>query len=163
MKTITQAMLEGLRAEARKSPRRRRNLNLHTRLDDPVQRFFNALEPDTYARPHRHTGADRWELFLLISGAASVLIFDAEGTVTDRVELGANGPTYGVEIPGATWHTVLSREPGTVVLEIKQGPYSPISDKDFAHWAPVEGHPEVPAFVAWYRDAEVGDPPPRRG
>ena len=160
MKTITQAMLDTLCDEARESPRRRKNLNLHPELDDPVQRFFNAMEPDTYTRPHRHAGADRWELFMLISGAASVLVFDTEGTVTARIDLEAGGPVHGVEVPGDTWHTVLCRAPGTVVFEVKQGPYSPVSDKAFAHWAPAEGDPEVPGFLAWYREATVGSRPP---
>jgi len=29
--------------------------------------------------------------------------------------------------------------PDTVILEIKKGPYSAMSDKDFASWAPEEG------------------------
>lgn len=163
MNLITHSMLTALRAEARESPRRRKNLNLHPELDDPIQRFFNAMEPDSYARPHRHAGAERWELFLLVSGAASVLIFDAAGTVAERVDLDADGPTYGVEIPGDTWHTVLCRAPGTVVFEIKQGPYSPVTDKDFARWAPPEGSPDVPKFLAWYREAAVGSRPPHWG
>jgi cupin fold WbuC family metalloprotein len=163
MKTITHAMLESLRDDALESPRRRKNLNLHPRLDDPVQRFFNAMEPDTYARPHRHEGDTRWELFIVFSGAASVLVFESDGTVRERIDLESDGPTYGVEIPGDTWHTVLCREPGTVVFEIKQGPYHPLSDKDFADWAPPEGSPDVAKFLAWYREAVEGSRPPRWG
>ena len=37
--------LRGLSAEAARSPRRRKNLNVHPVLEDPVQRLFNALEP----------------------------------------------------------------------------------------------------------------------
>ena len=46
--------LRGLSAEAARSPRRRKNLNVHPVLEDPVQRLFNALEPGTYACSHRH-------------------------------------------------------------------------------------------------------------
>ena len=39
-------------------------------------------------------------------------------------------------------------EPDTVVFEVKPGPYQPTSDKDFAPWAPAEGGPDAPAYLA---------------
>ena len=51
LKIYTAALLDALSAEAIRLPRRRKNLNVHPVLEDPVQRLFNALEPGTYARP----------------------------------------------------------------------------------------------------------------
>jgi hypothetical protein len=45
------------------------------------------------------------------------------------------------------WHTVIALESGSVVYEVKDGPYSPIDDKNFASWAPKEGDPECGKFL----------------
>jgi cupin fold WbuC family metalloprotein len=60
-KLIYQALLEQLTSDAVGSTRLRTNYNLHPQLDDPVQRLCNAMEPDTYVRPHRHPQEDCWE------------------------------------------------------------------------------------------------------
>ncbi len=161
MKIIDNRLVCRLSEEAAASERLRRNHNLHPTLDDPVQRLCNAMEPGTYVRPHRHRDADKWECFLALSGAAAVLIFDAAGTVAERIEFSPQGPVFGVEIPENTWHTLVSLVPGTVLFEIKRGPYSPLDDKDFAVWAPAEGAAKALAFVHWFEKASVGGSPPR--
>ena len=85
---------------AQSLPRLRKNYNIHPQLDDPVQRLFNAMEPATYVRPHRHPSDDRWEFFQIVSGRAAVLTFDQQGTVRDKVVLSQSGPNIAIEIPG---------------------------------------------------------------
>ena len=119
--------------------------------DEPVQRMLNAMEPDTYVRPHRHTTPPKVEAFLVLRGAAAVLRFDDDGALVEAVVLRAGGPDFGAEIPPETWHTVVSLEPGTVLYEVLQGPYAAASHKDFAPWAPAEGAPDAPAFLEGLR------------
>lgn len=164
MKRIDRRDLDRLSAAAREAPRRRKNLNLHAELEDPVQRLCNALEPGTYVRPHRHTGADRWELFVALRGAAAILGFDDTGCIIERVELAAGGPVFGAEIAEASWHSLAALVPGTVLFEIKRGPYTALTDKDFAAWAPSEGAREAAAWADWFARARIGDrPPPEPG
>jgi cupin fold WbuC family metalloprotein len=160
MKCIDAAALARLSAEAATNARRRKNLNLHASHDDPVQRMCNAFEPGTYVPPHRHPGRDPFELFVVLAGAAAVLRFDDRGQVLERVELKAGGPNHLVELPATDWHTVVSLVSGTVLFEVKAGPYLPVSDKDFAPWAPREGEPACAEFEAWYRTAQPGARPP---
>jgi len=75
---------------ARRAPRGRLNLNLHPRLDDPVQRLLNAGSPGSYVRPHRHRPAI-WELVLALTGHIDALVFDAGGRIIRRVPLKAGG------------------------------------------------------------------------
>lgn len=161
MRLLTQDRIRELSAQAAASARRRRNLNLHAELADPVQRLCNAFEPGTYVRPHRHLGADRWELFVALSGSVVVLTFDDDAAVRDRVAVSATGPVIAVEIPAGTWHTLACNAAGTVLFEVKPGPYAALTDKDFAPWAPAEGDPRCAAFERWYREARRGDRPPR--
>jgi cupin fold WbuC family metalloprotein len=153
-KIIDALAIAGLVERARLARRRRANLNLHGANADPIQRFLNAAEPDTYARPHRHAPS-RWELFLVLRGAADYLIFDDTGRVTERLSLAANGSL--VEIPGACWHSVAVRRPGTLLFEVKPGPYDPRTDKEFAAWAPPEGHATAAGYQAWLAMAKVAD------
>ena len=160
MKLIDDRMIERLSAGALASERLRLNHNLHPRLEDPVQRFCNAMEPGTYVRPHRHTAEDAWELFLVLRGAVAVVTFGGDGVVLERLTLSAHGPLYGVEIPAGAWHTLSPLEAGTVVFEVKRGPYRRLDDKDFAAWAPPEGDGACGEFARWFRNAATGSRPP---
>jgi hypothetical protein len=46
-------------------------------------------------------------------------------------------------------------ESGSVVYEVKDGPYLPLSDKNFASWAPKEGHPECEEFLRKLTDQYI--------
>lgn len=155
MKIITHDALGHLSQQAAQSPRRRRNLNLHDVLDAPVQRLCNAIEPGSYVRPHRHDGAI-WELFSVLVGTVRLLSFDDDGAVTDAVTLGARGDAALVELPGGIWHSLVALDPGSIIFEIKPGPYRPLDDKDFAAWAPAEDAPEAASLQFWMQDAPPG-------
>ena len=144
MKVIDRAALDDLAAAAAAAPRRRSHRNLHDDLADPIQRLLMALETDTYVRPHRHP--DKFELFLLLSGRCTLLTFDDAGAVIARIDLAEAG-TRLVECPPGTWHTVLAEQSGSVVVEVKPGPYRPTAPEDFAGWAPAEGAPEVADYL----------------
>ncbi len=151
--------LQELTEAAREHPRLRLNLNIHRELRDPIQRFFNAMEPGSYVRPHRH-GTGRWELFVGLAGRAVVLVFDDDGTVTARCEISPDGPVLAVEIPEGTFHTVAALQAGTLLLELKPGPYHPIEDKDFARWGPAENSASAVVFELWYHHARIGESVP---
>lgn len=151
------ATLDALSATAASVPRRRKNLNVHPLLADPVQRLFNALEPGTYARPHRHVREEGWELMLVVRGALSILLFDDSGQVLRRIDLRAGVGDYAVEISAFVWHSVVSLVPGSILFEVKVGPYLFVEDKDFAAWAPSEDEASAGSWVQWFEIAQVGD------
>jgi cupin fold WbuC family metalloprotein len=159
LRCITRQDLAALSGAAATTPRRRKNLNLHADLDDPVQRLFNAIEPGSYVRPHRHPGPARWELMAVVAGRFILLIFDDDGVVQERVELNAETPV--AEIPSATWHTLTALEPRSVLLEVKRGPYAPAGPEDFAAWSPPEGSAAAAVLEYWFRQARVGERAPR--
>ncbi|MGH8378676.1 MAG: WbuC family cupin fold metalloprotein [Gammaproteobacteria bacterium] len=158
MRFIDRALVAQLHEKALASPRLRTHHNLHPDHNDPIQRMCMAMEPGTYIRPHRHP--DKWELLLIVSGEMLVLTFDDAGTVLTRTLLSAGGYTYGVENPAGTWHAVTTLAPSTVVFECKAGPYVPTAEKDFAQWAPSEGHTRAVEFERWYKTTQPGDKAP---
>jgi len=159
MKWIDDDLLNSLTQKAKAATRKRMNYNLHSTSDDTVQRLFNAIEPNTYIRPHRHSDPLSFEVFLIMRGSAVLLFFNDKGIVLERKVLSAEGETIGVEIPASTWHTMASLESGTIFFEVKKGPYVQPSGQNVAAWAPEEGNPEAAKFVEWYCHAKAGDAP----
>lgn len=149
--------LNDLCMEASTSPRKRKNLNLHPTLEDPVQKLFIAMQKDSYVRPHRHPQKEKTELFLSVQGKLAALIFNNDGTIAERIEFSANGDAVGAEIKPDTWHTIIALEDSAVFFEVKQGPYTMLSDKDFASWAPEENTSEVENYIHWLHQAKPGD------
>ena len=148
MKRIDKKLLDATTEKARLSPRLRMNYNFHETLDDPVNRLINAMEPDTYLRPHRHKNPDKNEIFLLLRGKAALFLFDDEGAVTESVILDPKAGVYGGEIPCDVWHTLVVLESGSVVYEVKQGPFAPLSPENLASWSPdVEDTKAVKQFL----------------
>ena len=141
MRKITTEQLDVLSEKAHKAERLRINFNFHEHLSDTLQRMLNAMEPGTYVQPHKHEDPDKREAFIILRGRILVIQFDANGNIKDHLTLDKNTGNYGVEIEPGVYHTLISLEKGSVVYEVKDGPYDPIDDKNFAPWAPKEGDP----------------------
>jgi cupin fold WbuC family metalloprotein len=162
VKQIDTTVLDSLTEKAKEAPRKRAHFNLHPELNDPVQRLCIAMEPGTYVRPHRHSDPETWEVLMILRGSVAILFFDDKGNVLERTVLNAGGQVTAAEFPKNTWHAPMSLETGTVVFEVKQGPYKPIEERNLAPWAPAEGNPEATRFLEWYKRAQTGDIPPQR-
>ena len=136
MKIINKQLLDETSERAKQSPRLRMNYNFHEQLDDPVNRLLNAMEPDTYIRPHRHLNPDKDEIFLLLRGKAMLFIFDNDGNITEKLLLDPLAGSYGAEIKPGIRHSLLVLEPGTVIYEVKPGPFAPLHPENMAPWSP---------------------------
>jgi len=147
MDVIDKAQLVALTREAQGNERKRKNLNLHDGASDLMQRMLNAFEPETYVRPHKHINPDKREVFVILTGKLLVLFFNDEGEIIKHVILNREQGVYGVEIEPNEWHTATGLSEGTVVYEIKDGPYIQAEDKNFAEWAPSEGSEEASQCV----------------
>ena len=136
MKLIDKKLLDETTAKAKQSPRLRMNYNFHEKLDDPINRLLNAMEPGTYIRPHRHTNSTKDEITLVLRGKVAVFIFDDDGMILEKKIISPQDKVYGVEFKANCWHSLLVLETGTVVYEVKEGPFTPLSPDDMAPWSP---------------------------
>ena len=126
---ITQEILDELTAKAKESPRLRMNLDLRDSAEDTSQRMLNAIEPGSPLPIHRHQNTS--ETVICLRGRLVEEFYDdLERTCTERIELSPCGPVVALNIPAGQWHTVQALESGTVILEMKNGKYEPISDVD---------------------------------
>ena len=129
---ITQALLDELTSKAKASPRLRMNLDLRNSSEDNSQRMLNAIEPGSPLPIHRHQQTS--ETVVCLRGRLVEEFYDElERRCVEAIELSPGGPCVAVSIPAGQWHTVRSLESGTVILEMKDGKYEPISDADILH------------------------------
>jgi len=126
---ITQAILDELTAKAKESPRLRMNLDLRDSDSDGSQRMLNAIEPGSVVPIHRHRNTS--ETVVCLRGKLVEEYYDdLERMCTESIVLTPNGQTVALNIPAGQWHTVHALESGTVILEMKNGKYEPLSDVD---------------------------------
>ena len=136
---INQDFIQQTSDKAKNSARKRMNYNFHKEDAATLQRMLNAIEPGSYIQPHKHENPDKVEAFFVLKGKMLVVEFNDSGEIVDHIILDASAGNFGCEIPARVWHSIISLESGSVAYEVKDGPYNPLDDKNFAHWAPKEG------------------------
>ena len=126
---INHLLLNYLSDKAKVSPRLRSNLDLRNSPEDKSQRMLNAIEPESVVPIHRHKKSS--ETVVCLRGRLVEEYYDElERRCTDAIELSPNGPVVALNIPAGQWHTVRALESGTVILEVKDGPYEPTGPED---------------------------------
>lgn len=145
---ITVPLVDQAVRGSRASDRGRIILPLHKSADESLHRMFNAMQPGTYIPPHRHSAPPKAECIVMVRGALCFVTFDETGRVIEMADLAAQTNVFGVDIAAGIYHTFFILEPDTVIFEVKPGPYSPISDKDFAPWAPGEKDAKAKEYLA---------------
>ena len=104
------------------------NLDLRNSDADSSQRMLNAIEPGSVVPIHRHQKTS--ETVGVLRGRVVEEYYSSEGVVEATFELTAGGPVCALNIPAGQWHTLRALESGTVILEMKDGAYEPISPAD---------------------------------
>ena len=145
---IDRDFLERVSSQAKGSPRQRKNYNFHAFEGDACNRLLNAVEPDSYIQPHCHHEAAKDETLIIVRGRLGVIFFDERGAVTATAVLAPAGESVGVNIPHGMYHTLVALEPGSVFFEAKAGPYAPLTPREKAPWAPVEGESRAASYLA---------------
>lgn len=147
---IDQSLFAGLAAQSAANPRGRQHHNFHE-MEEPCHRLAIGLQSDTYIPPHRHLSADKAEALIVLKGRIGLLIFDEQGTVTDKRIMEAGGDCLGVDLAPGTYHGLVVLQADSMLFECKAGPYRPVGEGELAHWAPREGEAGVAEYQAWMR------------
>ena len=135
---IDNILMDKLTAQAKESPRLRMNMDLRNSSADLSQRMLNAIEPGSVVPIHRHQKTS--ETVVVLRGRVVEEYYDDAGVVEAsyelaavgdaRLELGMTEVACALNIPAGQWHTLRALESGTVILEMKDGAYEPISHAD---------------------------------
>ena len=125
---IDENLLDSVTSKAKESDRLRMNYNFHESLDSKAQRLLNALEPGTELPIHRHQHTA--ETYIVLRGAIKVLFYNDDRVLTDEFMVDPLEGVYGLHIPIGQWHTLEVLESGTMIFEVKDGPYTPMGPED---------------------------------
>ena len=135
---IDNILLDKLTTQAKESPRLRMNMDLRNSVADSSQRMLNAIEPGSVVPIHRHQKTS--ETVVVLRGSVVEEYYDDAGVLVESFVLGdchvADAPrndvpmAYALNIPAGQWHTLRALESGTVILEMKDGAYEPISQAE---------------------------------
>lgn len=124
MDIIDSKLLDRLTEEAKASDRLRINHNFHKSLDDKCQRLLNAMEPGTIMPIHHHK-VD--EMYIVLRGDLTVTYHDDHKNIIESHRICPREGNFGIQIPAGTWHSLIVHESGTVIFEVKEGPFIPHS------------------------------------
>ena len=123
---IDKKILDELTEKAKGSPRLRCNLDLRNCADVQSQRMLNALEPGTEMPIHRHKGSS--ETCVCVRGHFEEYFYDAEGNLTDTIDMVPGGMVLNIE--KGQWHSLKCLASGTILLEAKDGAYRPLDEDE---------------------------------
>ncbi len=123
---IDQDILEQVTIQAKASPRLRMNMDLRNTPADKSQRMLNAIEPGTVMPIHRHRLSS--ETVVCIRGHFEEYYYDENGVLIKTIDMVPGGVV--INVPIGQWHSLMSLESGTVLLECKDGAWSPLNDED---------------------------------
>ena len=157
IKVFTSGYFGSLTSEASQSSRLRSHRNIHESYTEPCQRLFNAIGVDSYIRPHRHLLDRKPEFLIAIKGKFVFIEFDTVGNIQSVMRFGTEkyaqdeDMIMGLEISSGIWHTVLAEMPGSILLEVKSGPFVPSDSKEYADWSPREGSKESKEYLLYLR------------
>lgn len=148
MQFITNELIELTLQRAKESPRLRMNHNFHADESDAVNRLLNAMHRGTFIPVHRHLNPSLSESGVVLRGRVGVIIYDSQGHIIDSRVVGDGADACGFDIEAGVWHGLVVLEDNTVIYEVKQGPYTPISAENVAPWSPAaDNHTAQREFV----------------
>jgi cupin fold WbuC family metalloprotein len=103
MRIVTNLELNDLSRKANSSTRRRQHLNIHENYSEACQRLLNAIEPESYIRPHRHQSDPKCEMLVPLRGLFAVFTFNDLGEILDLTYLSLKDKNFKftklIEIP----------------------------------------------------------------
>ena len=157
MKVFSSQYFEDLVNEASQSHRLRAHANVHGSYADQCQKLFNAIQVDSYIRPHRHSLDPKDECLVAIKGLFGFIMFTEQGLIESVILFGSEKYSEklsipsGLELTSGVWHTVVSLAENSILFEVKKGPFEPTLAKEFAPWAPKEGDKNVNLYLKQLR------------
>ena len=146
---IDRELMDAVAEKAAASPRRRMNYNFHRSTDEKVNRLLNVMHRGSYLPVHRHLNPEKSESIIVVRGKVGVTIYDDAGCEVESRTVGAGCDCVGFDIEAGVWHGLVVLEDNTVLFEVKEGSFAPITPDNIAAWTPaVDDAAAVAKFVA---------------
>jgi cupin fold WbuC family metalloprotein len=153
MKVFSSQYFEELLSATSQSRRLRAHANVHRSYDEYCQKLFNAIQVNSYIRPHRHSLDPKDECLIAVRGLFGFIMFTDQGLIESITIFGSErysdrfSISSGLELPSDVWHTVVSLVDESILFEVKSGPFDPSIAKELALWAPEEGGEDAAQYL----------------
>ena len=87
----------------------------------------------------------------------ALIVFNDTGQIVETIRFGTEKHktevlNIGVELSPMVWHTVIPLLPGSILFEVKAGPFDPSLAKEWAPWAPEEMTTESENYFSKLRE-----------
>lgn len=140
IQVVSSSLIKRLVKMASESPNGRAQWSLagEQRERELIQSIVNAIQPESYMRPHKHENPDKTEIVTILKGRVALVYFNEDGSIFQTVFLEEVGPVDTVRTPPGIYHTSVSLEKDSAILSVIQGPYDKQTHKQPAPWAPAE-------------------------
>jgi cupin fold WbuC family metalloprotein len=124
-----------LKDQARINAKRRARVCAHPSPDAEQHDMLIVSHRETYVAPHRHL--TKSESFLIVEGAATVLLFAEDGRCIQRLPMGpaGSGLPFFYRMPTRQYHSLSIESEFLVFVEGTKGPFRS-DDMENAPWAP---------------------------
>ena len=132
---INNDLVEQIIEEASQSQRYMARLLMHFDHEDPVQEMLIAMGRECMVVPNR--SASRSESLQVFRGELLLVIFDDNGNVVKRIEMGPAGSdkVFLYRLSSTPWHTMIPLTKMVVVHEALEGPFKQ-SSEPMPDWVP---------------------------
>ena len=132
---INNDLVEQIIEEASQSQRHMARLLMHFDHEDPVQEMLIAMGRNCAVMPNCSVG--RSESLQVVQGELLLVIFDDNGNVLKRIEMGPAGSdkAFLYRLSSTPWHTMIPLSEIVIVHEVIEGPFSNSSDP-IPDWVP---------------------------
>ena len=132
---INNKLVEQIIEEASQSQRHMARLLMHFDHENPVQEMLIALGRNCAVMPNRSVG--RSESLQVVQGELLLVIFDDNGNVLKRIEMGPAGSdkVFLYRLSSTPWHTMIPLTKMVVVHEALEGPFKQ-SSEPLPDWVP---------------------------
>lgn len=137
--------------------RGRAHHNFHDSYEAQCQILINVISSDSYIRPHRHLMAKKKEYLFALEGSFALLEFNNKRDIINvryfstEKHSSRNSTAYGVCVEPSAWHTVISLLPTSTILEVKEGPFDPLSAKEFLLCTPEEKSADAQIYLDYLK------------
>ena len=148
MRVFDNQFLASLKYSSVNSLIKRGHLNLHSSFDEKVQRLFIHLQQGSYVKPHFHELRHQWEMFVVIEGLIEVVFFSSKGVEVKKLLVGETQNCRAIEIHPNEIHSVECLSSSALILEIKEGPFSPETVKFWLVLASFQNYFHIHFFVS---------------
>lgn len=135
---IDDGYIDNLKALAKKDASGKCRMCLHNDIRDHVHEMIEVYPEGAYVRPHFHPL--KIETKTIIEGRLLVVLFDADGEISDKIIMEKSG-IFTVRIDKGIIHTDIPLS-DVVFHEINTGPFTGNDDSVFPKWAPISNDEE---------------------